>query len=270
MIPLLFLVTCFSLLGLILLADHVKNRFQHTATSRRTLAMEVAVALFLAIFASFAFWPGVSWVGRVLLVMAIGMPVYVFMSFATVEVWRHRKQEGFDREIIRLSREVDRWQQEAERLNWELNDLERRKSSREEEGLRLTARLRALDDQLQAWEQAGVGLKHSRQVEKWSAELSNLDDNALDECRENLLTEAAGLQGEDKAALIARINLLDLIMIRRVYNVPGGPFAELERRIGHLRKKRVRTERRLAQIRDELEHWQEQKTAFIREKISLD
>lgn len=269
MIPLLFLVFCLSLLGMILLADHVKNRFRHTPNSRRILGGEAFAAVAAAAVATGVLWPRLGWPARLGLTFLLAIPVYIIVAFLTVEAWRHRKQEGFDREIALLNRECNRWQRELERLNWELKDLERQKLLREEEGQRLAARLRALEDQLQAWETSVPGNDRSRRIEAWMSEFTSLPDEALQARKEALLARVAA-PGGDGGELGARLNLLDLVLVRRAFVGPGGPAAELEQRLAQVRESWARADRRLTQLKEELQRWQEKKTAFLREKIPLD
>ncbi len=268
MIPLLFLLICISLLGMILLADHVKNRFRHTPNSRRILAGEALAALAAAAVVAGILWPRAGLFGRAGLTLLLAIPIYIVVAFLTVEAWRHRKQEGFDREIALLGRECNRWQRELERLNWELKDLERQKAQQEEEGQRVAARLRALEDQLQAWELSAPGALRSRQIDTGRGEFASLAESDLRRRKEELLARAA--EGEDRGELGARINLLDLILARRAVVGPGRPAAELEQRLAQTREAWSRADRRLAQLKEELQRWQDKKTAFLREKIPLD
>ncbi len=268
MIPLLFVLLCLSLLIFILLADHVRTRFQHTPHSRRVLAVEGGVVLALAALAARVLGPRLELASWALLTLVVAAPVYVLTAFVTVEVWRRRKQGGFDREIARLAREHQRWQHEVERLEWEIKDLERQRASREQESQRLEARVRALEDQLQAWEAASAG--RGRAVELWSAELAALNDLELQARREELAARVSVAEEGERAELGARLTLVDLILLRRTFLGPGGPGAELDQRLSQLRESRARAERRLAQVREELQRWQERKTAFLREKIPLD
>lgn len=268
MIPVLFVLVCLSLLVFILLADHVRTRFRHTPSSRRVLAIEGVIAVGTAAVVTKAIWPRVGLLTGALLSLLLAAPTYVLSAFVTVEIWRRRKQEGFDREIARLGRECQRWQQELERLEWELRDLESQRASREEEGQRLEARLRALEDQLQAWESASA--LRVGQLELWSAELASLNDAELRAERDQLATRAALATEVERAELGARLTLVELILLRRVFLGPGSPAAEIEQRLRHLREARARADRRLAQVREELQRWQEKKMAFLREKIPLD
>lgn len=272
MIPLLFLIGGLSLLGLLLLMDHVKNRFRHTPSSRRVLAVEAGIALAVSVAAAFLIWSDYSLTARVALSMVVAVVVYIVMAFFTVEVWRHRKQEGFDREIARLARECRRWQQEVERLNWELKDLERQKACREEEGMRLAARQRALDDQVQAWVFSDSGSKRSHQMDVWNAELAALNDGELQGQKERTLTRAQAVEVavEERAELITRAHLIDLILLRRVYTGPTAPVAELEHRLVQIKEARARADRRFSQAKEELQRWHDRKMAFLRERIPLD
>lgn len=270
MIPFLFLIIGLTFLGLLLLADHVKNRFRHTPSSRRILAIEAVIALVLSEAGALLILHGNTVTTRATLGLATAVPVYIVLAFFTVEVWRHRKQEGFDREIARLTRENSRWQAEVERLNWELKDLERQKHSREEEGMRLGARLRALEDQLQAWISNDAGYMRSHQVDAWTAELSVLDAGELQAQKERMIAQAAEATDEERAESIARAHLVDLVMLRRAYGSPNGPIAELEQRLLQVKEARARADRRLAQAKEELQRWQDRKMAFLREKIPLD
>lgn len=269
-ITFLFVIVGLSLLGLLLLADHVKNRFRHTPSSRRVLAMEAGLAAAVSAVCAALIWPDYSLAARVALGALIAVPLYIVLAFLTVEAWRHRKQEGFDREIARLARECGRWQEEVERLNWELKDLERQKASREEEGVRLAARQRALEDQVQAWVQAEAGPQRARQVEMWTAALAAMNDGELQGQKERLLAQATHAADEDKAELVARVHLIDLLLLRRVYTGPAAPLVEMEQRLIQIREARARADRRLAQAREELQRWQDRKAAFLREKIPLD
>lgn len=268
MIPLLFVLVSLSVLVFILLADHVWTRFRHTPSSRRVLRLEAGAAGAAAAVATRLLVPGAGVGGWLLLTAAVAVPLYILVAFVTVEVWRRRKQEGFDREIARLVREHQRWQQELERADWELKDLERQRAAREQESQRLEVRVRALEDQLQAWEAAGparVGL-----LELWSAELAALSDPELRARREEWTARLGATAGEERAALAARLTLVELILLRRAFFGPGAPGADVDQRLRQLREVRARAERRLAQVRDELQRWQERKTAFLRERIPLD
>lgn len=272
MIPFLFLSAGLSLLGLLLLADHVKNRFRHTPSSRRVLAMEAGIALLVSLSAAFLAWADLSLATRAALGLVLAAVVYIIVAFLTVEVWRHRKQEGFDREIARLARECSRWQQEVERLNWELKDLERQKACREEEGMRLAARERALEDQVQAWLFGGGGSQRSRGLDAWTIELTALNDGELQGRKEQALAraQAADISNDEKAELITRAHVIDLILLRRVHTGPAAPVSELEHRLVQAKEARARADRRMSQAKEELQRWQDRKMAFLREKIPLD
>lgn len=232
------------------------------------LAMEAGIALVGSEAGAILIWPNYSFMTRVAMGLSIAVPVYVVLAFLTVEVWRHRKQEGFDREIARLAREYSRWQEEVGRLNWELKDLERQKVFREEEGMRSAARQRALEDQLQAWIYSGSGRNRSNQVDMWTAELTNLSASELQGRKEKVL--AAEVADEEKAGLIARAHVIDLALLRRTYTGPTGPMVQLEQRLLQVKEARARADRRLSQAKEELQRWQDRKMAFLREKIPLD
>lgn len=270
MIPALYFLCGFSVLGLILLADHVKSRFDHSPASRRVLAAEALGTAVVAGSASDALWPDAPAALRLGGALLIALPLYIIIAFATVEIWRYRKQEGFDREISRLIREWHHWQETLDRLDWEVKDIERRKAQLEEESGHLEARMRALQDQIEAWEQSGSGLRRMAMAEQWAAELAGLDAETLRSRKEALAARLAMARGEERADLGVQVQMVELALLRRSLAAPGGPAGELSRRLEQLQEARQRADRRLHQIKEELSAWQERKTAFLRKKIPLD
>lgn len=270
MIPALYFLSGFIVLGLILLADHVLSRFDHTPASRRVLAAEAVAAFAVALAAADLIWSGSSLLTRLGAAVLVAIPIHVVAAFVTVELWRHRKQGGFDREIARLVKEWHRWQETVDRLSWEMKDIERQKAELEEQSVQLQARIMALQDQIQAWEQGGPGLRRVALVEQWAAELAGLDVDGLRKKREELAGLIAQAPKEDRGELTARLQMVELAELRRLVAGPGGPAGELNRRLEQLQEARQRADRRLRQIKEELEAWQERKTAFLRKKIPLD
>lgn len=271
MMTVLFFLISLSFLGLILLVDHIKNRFRHSAASRRILTTEAVFSVVTATVLSFLLWRDLTPLYRVGSAILLAVPSFIIVAFITVEVWRYSKQEGFNREISRLLRECKKWQEHLERLNWELRDIEMQREMRDAQVQQCRVRLRALEDQLQAWEQAGSGLTRLIHVEQWTAELSSLDRDDLIRRREELASQIQRSRDiEERKKLSAYILTIDITLLRRELNGPGGPFHEIEKRIQQLREERQKADRSLMQLREELRHWQERKNAFLREKIPLD
>lgn len=271
MIPILFFVFSLSVLAFILLVDHVKNRFRHTPASRRVLMIELAFSIAAAAVGVFMLGPSHSWLVRAGIALPAGLFFFILIAFVTVEAWRFKKQGGFDREIARLLRERNQYQEMLDRLTWELADMERQRSLQEDQNKRLEGRCRALEDQLMGWEHAGGGdLRRSMLIEQWSAEYGGLSDEALATQKNEVLGRLAQARGDERGELAALINLVELLQLRRTLSCPDGPLSEVDRRLQQLREARARTERRLEQVKQELRDWQERKTAFLREKILLD
>lgn len=265
----IFFTMSLALLFLILLADHVKNRFQHTIASRRVLAWQAVLAGAAAVAGSLVLWPHPSLLVRAGSGLLVGVPLYILMAFLTVELWRYRKQGGYDREITRLLRDRNRWQEALDRLTWELNDIEKQKARQDEEGQHQEVRRRALEDQLQAWEQGGQGLTRLFQVQKWSSELGGLSPQDLAGRKASLQAELAGGDGEERAALAAQLTLIDLTLLRQPGG-EGGVSSHLHQRLSQCQDARFKAEKKLEQVKQELREWQERKLAFLRGKISLD
>ncbi|MBX6378966.1 MAG: hypothetical protein IRY95_10540, partial [Clostridia bacterium] len=150
MVQLLLVAVTVCVFGLFLLADHVKNRFRHTRTSRRILGVEAILTTLGTCTAVVMGWKA-AWPLRLGVGLLLSGPVFILTAFITVETWRRRKQVTFDRQIARLIRERNRLQEQLERLTWEFNDLERRRARSAGAVQDLESRVRALRDQVEAW-----------------------------------------------------------------------------------------------------------------------
>lgn len=260
-----------SLLLLILLADYVKNRFRHTNASRRILAGEAVLCLAAAYLLA-GFWRvAASLPARLAVAAALFFPLYLVVAFLTVEYWRYRKQGGFDREIARLVREWRKLQDMVERLGWELRDIERELSQREEERQQMAARMLALQDQVQAWEQVGDGITRLIKIEQWSSSFGAMSRKELTEACQRLQALISQAKGTEREELAVQLQVAELTLLRQ--EAAGGPestLRQLHERLARLKEARQRADQRLQQIRQELASWQERKTAFLRKKISLD
>lgn len=270
MVVVLFLAASLVILELVFMADYVKNRFRHSRQSRLVLALQAPFALLVGIFTSARFWPELAPGIREGVSVLIGLPVYALMAFATVEFWRRRKQGWVDREISRLLRERDRWEETLERLNWELADLERERDSHDDEAEHFKARLRALEDQVSAWEEEEAGLKRMIRVEQWTAEMSSRQTQQLGALKDEVMARLEKTVPSERQELIVQLQLLDMILLRRRLSDPRQAAGGIEHRLSQLMSTREQVDSRLSQIREELQFWQERKSAFLRERIPLD
>lgn len=271
MVAVLFFLFGLSLLLLILLADYVKNRFRHTSASRRILAAEAAACLVAAYFLVGLLRLPAGLPARLGLTALFFFPLYLTVAFLTVEYWRYRKQGGFDREIARLVKEWRRLQDMVERLGWELRDIERELSQREEERQKMVARMLALQDQVQAWEQVGDGITRLIKIEQWASAFGAMSRKELDEARQRLQARLAQARGAEREELAVQVQVAELTLLRR--EAAGGPeskLRQLQERLARLKEARQRADQRLEQVRQELASWQERKTVFLRKKIPLD
>jgi len=263
MLVLTFILGFALLLALVLLGDHVIHGYEHTKASKTVLLGESVPVLALGL--GFGFWrhpESVLW--AVLLGLAVAVPVYVVVAFLTVEVWSRRKQGDFDKAIYSLLREQEHWQATLDRLTWQLNDLERQKARTEDEVRKLSQRAQVLEDQLQAWIEERPEEAFSRRLmrQKWLEEFSGMSVTELAARKEQLQ-----LAGTPEGAVEAMV--VELALIRRA-GLPGGKLGELEKKLRQCQEARMKAESRLQQIRQELRSWQERKTAFLRQRISLD
>ncbi len=271
MVAVFFFLLGLSLLLLILLADYVKNRFRHTRASRRILAAEAVLCLAGAYLLAGLWRAAAALPVRLGLTAALFFPLYLGVAFATVEYWRYRKQGGFDREIARLVREWRKLQDTVDRLGWELRDIERELAQREEERQQMAARMLALQDQVQAWEQVGDGITRLIKIEQWASSFSAMGRKELAEAIERLQARLQQARGAEREELAVQIQVAELTVLRQ--EAAGGPestLRQLHERLARLKEARQRADQRLQQIRQELASWQERKTAFLRKKISLD
>ncbi len=260
-----------SLLLLILLADYVKNRFRHTSASRRVLAGEAVLCLAAAYLLAGLWRVTTEIPARLAAAAALFFPLYLVVAFVTVEYWRYRKQGGFDREIARLVREWRKLQDMVDRLGWELRDIERELSQREEERQQMAARMLALQDQVQAWEQVGDGITRLIKIEQWASSFGAMNRKELAEACQRLQSLLQQAKGAEREELAVQLQVAELTMLRQ--EAAGGPestLRQLHERLARLKEARQRADQRLQQIRQELASWQERKTAFLRKRISLD
>lgn len=271
MVAVFFFLFGLSLLLLILLADYVKNRFRHTSASRRILAAEAVLCLAGAYLLAGLWRAAAALPVRLGVTAALFFPLYLAVAFATVEYWRYRKQGGFDREIARLVREWRKLQDTVDRLGWELRDIERELAQREEERQQMAARMLALQDQVQAWEQVGDGITRLIKIEQWASSFGAMSRKELVEAIERLQARLQQSRGAEREELAVQLQVAELTVLRQ--EAAGGPessLRQLHERLARLKEARQRADQRLQQIRQELASWQERKTAFLRKKISLD
>lgn len=268
--PWLFVMFTAVILILLLLADHVKNRFQHTPSSRRTLAVEgLAVAGGAALLAWRLLPHAPAW-QPLALTVAVGGPAYILIAYVTVEIWRHRKQGSFDRHIRRLQREIDRLEEEVDRLTWQLAELQRRRQRLRDEEAQSAVREQMLRDQVEAWVAAEDSGRRSAEVLEWEIAYRSMDASQRSAERERIQHALRTLQdGAERAARAAQLNLLALAELL------GGDgqrstLRSVEQEIQFCRNARENAQHRLEQLEGELQSWVERRHAFLRERIPLD
>jgi hypothetical protein len=271
----LFWAGALVLLALILAADYIWTRFQHTGKSRRTLALEAAGSLAVAGVVIFGLRQRLD-VAGLLWTLALALPLFLLAAVATVEVWRRRKLSAFDRIIRQLRRELQRQRDELDRVIWQLRDLERRARvpqatpaapvTREGEQVRLRR-------QVEAWQGAG-GLARIRalKVAEWEEELAGLDAAGLQARRRQLEGELPGAVAERREALQVQLALLRLHELRGSGAVeePASAWSAADLGLEAARQRRSDGERELARLQAELEQWQRERAAFLRQRIPLD
>lgn len=284
----LFWAGALALLGLILATDYVLTRFQHTSKSRRTLALEGGGSL---VFASALILVGFRarvGVGTVLWILLLTVILFLVLAVTTVEVWRRRKLSAFDRIIRQLRRDLQKRRENLDRLIWQMRDLERRaradaapppaaapsgRLSREGEAARLK-------HQVESWEGAG-GLARIRalKVGEWTEELEGMDAPAMSGRRHDLEEALHEAADERREAIEVQLALLRLREIERAAAAvatetrePADGQAEPESTVGleAARRRRGEEEREVARLQAELDQWQRERQAFLRQKIPLD
>jgi hypothetical protein len=273
------------LLGLILAGDYILTRFRHTDKSRRTLATEAAGSLlFVAAVVLIGFRVPLGWVA-LLWVLSIALPVFLCVAVGTVEVWRRRKLSAYDGIIRQLRRDLQKRRDDLDRLIWQTRDLERRTraSAREAPGggsqpLSRDGEVARLRREVEAWQGAG-GLARIRalKVEEWRAEAQAQASGglALATRRRELeaaLREAADERREALRVQIALIRLQELEADRGEEGAPaasaGPPPADVG--LEAVRRRRSDEEREVARLQAELDQWQRERAAFLRQRIPLD
>lgn len=269
--PWLFVMFTAVLLLLLLLADHVKNRFRHTPSSRRTLAAEGAAVAVAGALAAWRLLPHAPAWQLVALALVLAVPGYVLTAYVTVEVWRHRKQGSFDRHIRRLQREIDRLEEEVERLTWQLAELQRRRQRLRDEETQAAVREQMLRDQVEAWVAARDSGARSSAVLEWEIAYRAMSPAERAAERERVQQALRGARdGDERGEWGARLNLLALAELL----APGAEGASglqgVEQEIHLCRDARENAQRRLEQLEGELRGWLERRHAFLREKIPLD
>ncbi|MDI3297785.1 MAG: hypothetical protein QJR08_01305 [Bacillota bacterium] len=268
--PWLFVMFTAVLLMLLLLADHVKNRFQHTPSSRRTLAAEGVLVAAASGLLAWRLLPRAPAWQPVALTVVVALPAYVLTAYVTVEVWRHRKQGSFDRHIRRLQREIDRLEEEIERLTWQLAELQRRRQRLRDEEAQAAVREQVLRDQVEAWVAARDSGSRSSAVLEWEIAYRAMSPVERAAERERIQQALrAARDGEERAERAAQLNLLTLAEVLAP-DGQGSALHGVEQEIQFCRNARENAQRRLEQLEGELRGWLERRHAFLRERIPLD
>ncbi len=282
MVEYLFWAGAGVLLGLILAGDYILTRFRHTAKSRRTLTLEGAGSLvFVAAVVLVGFRVAFGW-AALMWTLGVAIPVFLCVAVGTLEVWRRRKLAAYDGIIRQLRRDLQKRRDDLDRLIWQSRDLERRSRasapppsagptpfSRDGEAARLR-------HEVEAWQGAG-GLARIRalKVDEWRAEVQGADGGSLAGRRRELetaLRDAADERRDSLRVQIALIRLQELETDRVEKPAQPAPDAKPAADFGleAVRRRRGDEEREVARLQAELDQWQRERTAFLRQRIPLD
>ncbi len=282
MVEYLFWAGAGVLLGLILAGDYILARFRHTDKSRRTLALEAAGSLvFVAALVLIGFRVALGW-SALLWVLGIAIPLFLCVAVGTVEVWRRRKLSAYDGIIRQLRRDLQKRRDDLDRLIWQTRDLERRtRASAPPPGsgpqpLSRDGEAARLRHEVDAWQGAG-GLARIRalKVEEWRAEVQGTESGELPTRRRELetaLRDAADERRESLKVQIALFRLQELEAERT--EKPAAPVASAQPAadlgLDAVRRRRSDEEREVARLQAELDQWQRERAAFLRQRIPLD
>jgi len=267
----LFFVAAVAVLLLVLAADHVKNRFQHTPRSRRVLRLEAVAAFALGVTAvSYLLHPQ-SLVWICLWGLLVAVPIFVILAFVTVEVWCRKKQSKYDQQVGQLSREVTRLREEVQRLNWRERDLAQRRGRVEDQRRERLEEQAEIRRQLAHWERGG-GLARLRtvKVRDWQEDFEALSTEELEERREELRSRVSESRSEERDQLRAQLNVVELIILGRELGGPDRGETQVDSQLSELRHNRQDIEQELAVMEQELEEWRRRKQQFLVDKIKLD
>jgi hypothetical protein len=282
MVEYLFWAGAGVLLGMILAGDYVLTRFAHTGKSRRALALEGAGSFVFAAALVLAGFRVAIGLGALLWVLGISLVVFLCLAVGTVEVWRRRKLAAYDGIIRQLRRDLQKRRDDLDRLIWQTRDIERRTRaaaapasegpaplSRDGE----SARLRR---EVETWQGAG-GLARIRalKVQEWREEIEGLDGRGLQSRRreiESALRDAADERQDSLRVQMALLRQRELEVGAAEKTVASEPRAAAEPDFGldAARRRRSEEEREVARLQAELDQWQRERAAFLRQRIPLD
>lgn len=263
MVEYLFWAGALVLLGIILAADYVVNRFRHTAKSRRVLAAE-AVGAYAVSLGLVSLWLRPQrWLAGILWAGLAAVPLYLGAALVTVERWRRKKLAEFDRPIAQLRRELSRRREALDRLIWQIRELERRHRDAPTQPVRDPRE--EWWQRIETWQRSGAPRVRALKVEEWRQELKGLDREALAQRRKQLEEELRAAEGERREWLEVQ-----WILVRLAEAPRGEEQQEDAGSLEEARRQREREERELRRLEAELEQWQRQRAAFVRQRISLD
>lgn len=268
-------LTVIVLVPVALAIDHLITRYRYSAKSRTVLVLLWLLSFLAALgFIRYSF-PGIEPAYMYFFALALSLPVFAGLALAAVTYLRGRLLSGFDQEIGRLNRELERCHSALALVQQREALTGARRRALEGRHREKLAEQRVLQRLLDDWQQAGgVARLRAVKVQEWRDDLAGLDRVALREKRTAVQAELAHLEAEGTATdrqdqLRAQLKVVDLALLEPDVGRPNEELAELEKTAAELAAQRKDTEAELERVRQELEEGQTRRSEFLSRQITL-